>query len=331
MKKGLIYICFHCLVFAASAQQYPQFSQYLLNNYLINPAAGGVTPCLDLRSGHRQQWVGFEGAPYTSFLSGHTSINQNTFRNGWHGVGGYIFYDSQGGKKDDSGKQLGGKIVNIEVHGSYAYHLRLTQDYSLSFGASLGVKQFSVQGYTGILDPAISDSRKSVFVLPDIAAGIWLRSLDNFVGLSVKQIAKRRAKFGNDVIGSDGSKLVPHYFLTLGKRIESSAYYYTFIPSAQLRMTAFYPPSLDLNFMWLIKDKVGLGAGYRVVDAVNLQVQYQLTKRIRIGYAVEYVTSRLGVGSPYMTSHEFILSYKRCGSGDDGDGPARATHCPAYE
>lgn len=311
------------LVIAASAQQYPQMSQYLMSNYLYNPAAGGVTPCLDIRTGYRQQWAGFEGAPITGYVSGHTSINQNTFLNGWHGVGGYVLFDQQGSAS---------KLQNTEVHGSYAYHLRLTQEYSLSFGASVGIKQYAMKPSLSVADP-VFDGGQSVLLMPDIAAGIWLRSLENFVGLSVKQIGKRTLKLKNDFVGLDGAKLVPHVFLTAGKRIESDAYFYTFIPSAQLRWSPYYPPALDLNFMWLIMDKFGVGAGYRVVDGVMANVQYQLTNMIRIGYSIDYTTSRLGVSAPYQSSHEIVIAIKRCTGNQENGGNAASDphHCPAYE
>ena len=44
-------------------QQLPQFSQYLRNQYMVNPGAAGVYDFLDITVGGRMQWLGFEDAP----------------------------------------------------------------------------------------------------------------------------------------------------------------------------------------------------------------------------------------------------------------------------
>ena len=52
----------------AFGQQVPQFSQYLRNQYMVNPGAAGVYDFLDITAGGRLQWLGFEDAPKTSYL-----------------------------------------------------------------------------------------------------------------------------------------------------------------------------------------------------------------------------------------------------------------------
>ena len=59
---------------AAKAQQLPQYSQYVLNNYLTNPAVGGIESYTDLRMGYRRQWSGLDGAPESFYASVHGSI-----------------------------------------------------------------------------------------------------------------------------------------------------------------------------------------------------------------------------------------------------------------
>ena len=47
------------------AQHTPLTSQYLFNGLVINPAYAGSRDALTGNLTHRQQWVGFEGAPIT--------------------------------------------------------------------------------------------------------------------------------------------------------------------------------------------------------------------------------------------------------------------------
>ena len=63
----------------ALAQQRPQYSQYMLNNYLLNPALTGIEDYADVRFGHRQQWVGLEGAPVTYYVSAHMPVGKASY------------------------------------------------------------------------------------------------------------------------------------------------------------------------------------------------------------------------------------------------------------
>jgi type IX secretion system PorP/SprF family membrane protein len=68
MKKLLI--IFFCLVFGSlKAQQLPQYSQYLLNRYVINPATAGTNDYFLGQTNYRSQWEGVQDAPRTYILS----------------------------------------------------------------------------------------------------------------------------------------------------------------------------------------------------------------------------------------------------------------------
>ena len=75
--------CIHNIVFAlmisllcnysTKAQQEAQFSNFVANAVFYNPAVVGGKDCLELKSGYRNQWIGIEGAPRSTFLSFSTS------------------------------------------------------------------------------------------------------------------------------------------------------------------------------------------------------------------------------------------------------------------
>src|SRR5690554_3159577 len=118
MKK--IIISGLLLLFFATvyAQQRPQYTQYMINPYVLNPAVAGIEDYIDIRAGYRNQWVGFSGAPRTFYLSGHTPIGRDKCINsrvkntsgGYHGIGAYISGDKTGPSSRTT--------INI----SYAYH-----------------------------------------------------------------------------------------------------------------------------------------------------------------------------------------------------------------
>src|SRR6218665_2045393 len=55
----------------AYGQQQTLYTNYLMNQYLYNPAYSGVVDGTQFNAGYRNQWVGFEGAPKTFMVSGY--------------------------------------------------------------------------------------------------------------------------------------------------------------------------------------------------------------------------------------------------------------------
>ena len=84
-----------------NAQQVTQFTHFVANAAFYNPAIVGGQDCMLIKSGHRNQWVGFEGAPRSTFLSVSSSLKSpNSFNNSTHvGVGGYFQNETHGSFK----------------------------------------------------------------------------------------------------------------------------------------------------------------------------------------------------------------------------------------
>ena len=69
IKNGLLTIAVLCCISIATAQQEAQYTQYMYNTSLINPAYSGSEEVFKLSMLHRSQWVGIPGAPTTQTLS----------------------------------------------------------------------------------------------------------------------------------------------------------------------------------------------------------------------------------------------------------------------
>ena len=76
MKTPLLSILSLVFVSAGFAQQKPQYTQYILNNYILNPALSGIENYTDVKMSVRDQWVGLNGAPKTMYLSVHKPIGK---------------------------------------------------------------------------------------------------------------------------------------------------------------------------------------------------------------------------------------------------------------
>src|SRR5690606_41381956 len=54
---------------ALSAQQQPQYTMYMANNFILNPAVAGIEDYTDGQLSYRAQWVGIEDAPGTAYAT----------------------------------------------------------------------------------------------------------------------------------------------------------------------------------------------------------------------------------------------------------------------
>jgi len=69
VKLRITYIVFFLFVYGSvQAQQLPIFSQYYNKLELINPAYSGTNEILELKLSHRDQWLGFDGAPTRNYI-----------------------------------------------------------------------------------------------------------------------------------------------------------------------------------------------------------------------------------------------------------------------
>ena len=76
MYQHIIIVLALCFSLMAKGQQDPQFTQYMYNQSVINPAYATATEgVINFGGLYRSQWVGLEGAPQTGTFFVHTPIN----------------------------------------------------------------------------------------------------------------------------------------------------------------------------------------------------------------------------------------------------------------
>src|SRR5690242_8943817 len=80
MKKNLLIAIFSVSVATMFAQQRPHYTQYILNNYILNPALSGIENYTDVKISARDQWVGLNGAPQTFYFSMHGPIGKKDYK-----------------------------------------------------------------------------------------------------------------------------------------------------------------------------------------------------------------------------------------------------------
>jgi type IX secretion system PorP/SprF family membrane protein len=273
------------------AQQIGQFTQYMFNQLVINPAYAGADEALSVTAIHRGQWSGIDGAPATQTLSGHS-----LFRNEYAGVGFSIIKDEIGVHR------------NLIINGSFAYRIKLKEETFLSLGVQMGINNkrsdyASLAGQTYIPnDPKLSSSDVSQTFL-DFGTGIYFRSPRLELGLSAPKLFSGNTEF-NDSISINLNKT--HYFLfsRYSLPINTSL---DLQPGFLIKYLPGLPVSMDLNLNLLINQVLLFGVSYRSYESINLMAQARLTPQLRFGYAYDFMVGESDL--PSITTHEFMLNY----------------------
>ena len=292
-----------------TAQQVPVRSNYLMTSFQDNVASAGNKPCLDMRMGFRNQWIGFEGAPSNSFasLSGRIfETNQSV-----HGVGGRIEIDEAG--------PWGTTSFSL----AYAYKLKMTNGGWLSSGLSVGFVQHRLRissldfpDVQAAYDPAVSASKQLMF--PTIDAGLWYEGEHSFIGISM--INATASELSEMTLSTRTTR---HIVATAGTSIDLERSF-RFRPSAQMRMVSGLPISLDVTALVSYDNQISIGVGYRSQTALIAHLQLALMDYITVGYAYDFGISDIRLAA--ASSHEVTIALSACDKRSK-----RAQHCSAYD
>ena len=279
----LLFIVINSLIFA---QQTAQSSLYFFNPLHFNPAYAGSRASLNATFVHRAQWLGWEGAPRSQFLSVQAPFNRKNF-----GLGLTINNDKIGSRS------------NVAALFNAAYHLRFKKsDWRLSFGLSGGwlnyQADFSNLMVTDLNDPNLMQGYS--LSKPNLGAGVYAYHKKAYVGLSIPHMIERNL----DTISN--SYLQRHTYLTAGM-----IYKYNSIidikPSILLKYTANAPLSLDLNLSAFVYEKYWLGVLFRLNEGIGMNFAYAPNNSWSVGYAYELPLNRLVYRN--WGSHEVCLTF----------------------
>ena len=78
--KPIFIIVIMLVMMKSYAQQKPYYTQYILNNYILNPALSGIENYTDVKLSYRNQWTNINGAPVTVYFSAHAPIGKKDYR-----------------------------------------------------------------------------------------------------------------------------------------------------------------------------------------------------------------------------------------------------------
>lgn len=327
MKKLYLLLIFSFIFLSVSrAQQKPQYTQYMLNGYLINPALTGIENYTDMRVSYRDQWSGLAGAPTSLYLSVHGPLHKSDrsssilslpargksniinklrykeendfkFLKPHQGLGGMLVSDKNG-----PNKRLGAAV-------SYAYHLPVMQRrLKLSTGITAGITRYSLNiaelDFGPTADPVLSQY-ENARLLPEISLGTTLYGSHFFVGASVAQLMQNALDLSSKNEEAQ-QRFSNHYFLTGGYEIRLGREV-ALMPSVLIKYVQPSPVSVDLNLKASYLRRVWGGVSYRHQNAVAALAGFNLNALLTMGYAYEMATSNLN--NYTHGSHEVMLGF----------------------
>ncbi|QJP35259.1 type IX secretion system membrane protein PorP/SprF [Nonlabens sp. Ci31] len=290
----LLIVLIGMLSLSTVAQQDPQFTQYMYNQSILNPAYATANKSeINVGALYRSQWVGLEGAPKTASLFVHYPVSDRV-------EVGISFTN------DD----IGNVVTENNIYADFAYVLPVSETAKLSLGIKAGLTLFDANfnGFnlqSGGVDTDVAFNENVTQSFPNVGLGGFYFTDKFYVGLSAPNLLAATHLENENGIQSTGVQDI-HFFLNSGYVFDINPDL-KFKPSFLLKGVKGAPLSADLNANFLFNDTLEAGIGYRLDDSVSALVNFKVSPELRLGYAYDYTTSNLGNFN--SGSHEIILLY----------------------
>ena len=274
------------------AQQEINFSQYMLNSQLFNPAFFGLEENLTISSLNSLQWLGFEGNPTTNSILLDAKLKNNL------GIGMELISDKIGPTSSN--------FIAINA----AYHLKLNKNsQKLSLGIKVSGNDHNISlnsmSFDDTTDP--NARTKDSYFIPNIGFGLHYYSDKFYLAFSIpyffepKTINKKR-----------------HYYVSGGFKKELNKKL-IINPNFLFKKAANTPTSIDVSTMIFYENLFWFGINYGASEngfitpsdsGSNLSFisGFKLIPSLSIGYSV---TSQIGnwTGSANSRSHEIYIKF----------------------
>lgn len=300
-RKSYIFIFLTGIIpLLGKAQQLPQYSQYIFNSLIINPAYAGSKDAVNLNAISRYQWTGLEGAPRTQTFAIDGAASEKV------GLGLHAIHDQTG------------IFQNTLISGSFAYRIPVGVKSRLSFGLSGGARFAGLRSSlinTDVPDPLL-DNRAGNAISPNASAGLFFHNESFYAGFSAAELLAGT----NNNNQSQDFKQTRHYFFATGvtKAISEILRVKTGI---LVKDDFVSPAAVDFNSYLMFFDRIWVGGSwrmtvngiirnkvnesYRKANALSLIVETYMTSYLRAGYSYDVSTSALR----NFNTHEFSLGY----------------------
>jgi type IX secretion system PorP/SprF family membrane protein len=290
MKKIIAIIVVILCTISTKAQQDPQYTQYMYNMNVLNPAYAGSNDALNLNFLARTQWVGFEGAPETLTLSMHSPVGKNI------GLGLSVIVDKIG------------PVEEQNIYGDVSYTLNVSNKAKLALGVKAGYTFYNLCiPCLNTVSPDDQSFNNNIAnkAFPNFGVGAFYYTDKFYAGVSVPNLLQsfHFDKSGGQVTRASEEK---HYFVTTGYVFDISQDL-KLKPSIMAKAVEGVPLSIDFSGNVLFFDKFEAGLSYRLDESFSALINVRVGESLRIGYAYDHTLTNLEQFN--SGSHEVLLLF----------------------
>ncbi|NQY66137.1 MAG: PorP/SprF family type IX secretion system membrane protein [Flavobacteriales bacterium] len=305
IKASLVGLCL-AMPFSLLAQQSPITNQFMTNHFVYSPAFAGAEGDWKGNISYRKEWVGISGAPITKFIN----VNGPVAGNG--GFGASLISEDIGMIKSTNGSL------------SYAYHLEVGSDHTISFGVNGGFHENRIN----LSDMNVDDGSDDVFLNSmgglnnsfvgtalDIGAGINYTYEDATVGVSVPNLLGNSTFYQNQNSNLNYT-YARHYLMHASFEFGIKDDLLRFEPILIGRLSQNSPVQVEAAVLTKYDDWIWVGLGFRSGGIYHASGGAMISDKINILYSYEFGFA--GITAQSSGSHEIGLGFNISGSGDGG-------------
>jgi len=323
-KILLVAVCFG-FIFKAYGQQDPQYTQFMFNKQLYNPAVTGFDGkhCVAILA--RTQYTKYEDQTYQ--LNDDVQQDPNTF--GATGARTVTF--SYGAPipfaRAPKGPNSGGAGLSVFVDkvgylstsyykGDFAFKRELAFDKSIGFGVNIGAMQKTVN-IDGLIykdpnDPRIPNNKNPSGINVNFGTGVWFNNPNFYnlsVGYAVQNLSGKPFNFQNVQAIAPGW----HQYLNASAEFTPGGLMvrpYLLIKASQAK-AGFANPDFNLGALAELSTSLQAGLSLRTstktFESLSAIIGYNLNPQLRLGYSFDINTS--GLRANNNNTHEVVLNY----------------------
>ena len=295
MNKVNPLLIFIFLIFSSyvKSQQDAQYTNYMYNTQLIQPAYVGTSGYTKMTLLGRIQWIDLNGGPETLTLSVDTPVGKNENM----GLGLSLFSDKIGPSSEN----------------------RITIDYGYSINFPFSKLTFGLKGGISELDVDYSQlniaDENDPYVLynnnklkPEVGLWIYFNTENYYLVISAPNILETKYYDEFEIENSSFSKVANriHYYGMAGfvfdftKNIKVK-------PASLIKVVEGSPIQWDLSINFLFNRKTTIGIANRLDSAFCLLGGFQLSQKFFLGLSYDYMTNE--IRSVNSGSYEIVFRF----------------------
>lgn len=307
IKNYILLIFTLVLALASRAQQDAQYTNFMYNKLVINPAVAGSDKVLSSTFFYRKQWVNFNGnkvAPVSQTFSAHMQIPDQNI-----GAGFYVANDRLGFERR----------LDVNIAGSYFIDFRDVSysgrtEKKLFMGMQFGFRQFGIDASK--LDPheegdVVIPTQNVNAIAPEVGVGFLYKVDGLYAGVSVPHLVQSKLKYTD--FNMLEARQVRHYYVITGYSYDLTTDF-TLKPNLLMKYAVNAPIEFDVNALVEYKKMVWAGLSMRTRDAMAFligmnagEISPNFKEQIRVGYGFDWTVS--GIPKYNTGTHEIFLQY----------------------